>query len=440
MNKTTLPPSAQASWERWEEHIVTWLPYASLAIAVALSLLLPGQSWQEAGWTAVLAALTALWVYLLHTRAPAPRDAQRWRMAVYFAGLLALGAALMLHEAVFFVFALTGFFHAALLRPWPLMVAGVAATSVLINTIMTGFPWPSSESWIIFGTIIVVQTCGIGFGMTTSMRMAELSEQRREAVARLEAALEENAGLHAQLLAQAREAGVLDERQRLAYEIHDTLAQGLTGIITQLEAAERAGHHAEQRRRHHDAARALARTSLSEARRTVHALQPEPLETVALPQALAGMARAWGEATGSALQVEVTGTPRSLLPEIEASLFRVAQECLANVAKHARASRVGVTLSYMEDVVVLDVRDDGAGFDPAQLRVSQQGDAARGYGLQGIERRLQRVAGSLVIESAPGEGTAISVAVPAIPRQRQELRDVQAASPADCGRPPRSWT
>ncbi|HEU4329010.1 MAG TPA: sensor histidine kinase [Roseiflexaceae bacterium] len=416
MNKPVVSPSAQASWERWEEHIITWLPYVSLATAGALSLVLPGQGWQEGGWTAALAALAALWVYLLHTRAPAPRDAQRWRMAIYFVGLLALGAALMLRERVFFVFALTGFFHAALLRPWPLTVAGVAATSVLINTIMTGFPWPTSESWIIFSTIIVAQTCAIGFGMLTSIRMGELSEQRREAVARLEAAQEENAGLHAQLLVQAREAGVLDERQRLAREIHDTLAQGLTGIITQLEAAERTGHHAEQWRRHLGAARTLARTSLSEARRAVHALDPEPLETVALPQALAGMARAWEEALGAALHVEVTGTPRPLLPEIEASLFRVAQECLTNVVKHAQASRVGVTLSYMEDVVVLDVRDDGTGFDPAQLRARPPGEAAQGYGLQGMERRLQRVAGSLAIESAPGEGTAISVAVPAISR------------------------
>src|SRR5690606_7038282 len=119
-------------------------------------------------------------------------------------------------------------------------VLGVAATSVLIHTIITGFPWPTMDGWLIFGSIIVIQTLAIGFGTVMGERLAELSEQRRQAVDRLEAALAENAGLHAQLLAQAREAGVLEERQRMAREIHDTLAQGLTGIITQLEAVEQA--------------------------------------------------------------------------------------------------------------------------------------------------------------------------------------------------------
>ena len=101
------------------------------------------------------------------------------------------------------------------LRPWPLLIAGVFATSVLVNTVIGGFP--TNPEWLaIWVAIIVIQTLAIGGGGLLGERMAEQSEQRRQAVARLEAALEENAGLHAQLLTQAREAGVLDERQRMA--------------------------------------------------------------------------------------------------------------------------------------------------------------------------------------------------------------------------------
>jgi signal transduction histidine kinase len=196
--------------------------------------------------------------------------------------------------------------------------------------------------------------------------------------------LEENAGLHAQLLAQAREAGVLDERQRMAREIHDTLAQGLTGIITQLEATERAGRRPEQWRRHLDQARALARESLAEARRSVQALRPEPLEEAGLPDAIAHMARRWSETSVVEFSFATTGEPRPLLAELEMTLFRVAQEALANVAKHAAATKVGLTLSYMDDAVLLDVRDDGVGFTPVPAGGNGHTGDGQGFGLDAM--------------------------------------------------------
>ncbi len=171
----------------------------------------------------------------------------------------------------------------------------------------------------------------------------------------------ENTGLQAQLLIQAREAGAGDERQRMAREIHDTIAQGLTGIVTQLEAAQQTGNDAERERRI-DNAKRLARDSLAEARRSVQALRPQALEDSRLPEALADEVARWSATSGVAGEMETTGQARLLHPEVEVTLLRVAQEALANVAKHAGASRAGVTLSYMEDVVSLDVRDDGAGF------------------------------------------------------------------------------
>ena len=165
--------------------------------------------------TAGLVVLAALWVFFGYTRAPQPRQAHPVRMIVYFIGLLAIASVLATREYLFFIFLITGFFHATVLRPWPVVIAGVFATSVLVNTVIGGFP-TNAEWWTIYVAIIVIQTLAIGGGVLLGERLAEQSEQRRLAVARLEAALEENAGLHAQLLTQAREAGVLDERQRMA--------------------------------------------------------------------------------------------------------------------------------------------------------------------------------------------------------------------------------
>ena len=158
-------------------------------------------------------------------------------MRLYIVGLIAFATVLMIREPFFFVFAITGFVHASLLRPWPWAIAAIAATSIAIHTTITGFPWPSVELWVLFGTVIVIQTIAIGFGTVLGERMTKLSEERRRALERLESAIEENAGLHRQLVAQAREAGVLDERQRIAREMHDTIAHDLTAIVTQLEAA-----------------------------------------------------------------------------------------------------------------------------------------------------------------------------------------------------------
>jgi len=239
----------------------------------------------------------------------------------------------------------------------------------------------------------------------------------------------------------------------MAREIHDTLAQGFVGIITQLQAAERAGGGAgsstegttvsargagtadeverggaEWRLRVANATR-LARENLAEARRSVHALGPAPLEAAPLPDALADLTAEWARLNGVHADFTATGPVRPLHGEVEAALLRTVQESLANVARHARATRVGVTLSYMEDVVVMDVRDDGVGFAPASATASAP-DAVRGprgapgddganggFGLTSMRQRVARLAGTLEIESEPGAGTAVSAAVPAVPRE-----------------------
>jgi signal transduction histidine kinase len=235
---------------------------------------------------------------------------------------------------------------------------------------------------------------------------------------RLEESLTENAELQARLLGQAREAGIGEERQRLAREIHDTLAQSLIGIITQLQAAEALPVESPERVGHVGAAIGLARESLTEARRSVRALQPVPLESARLPEAIADVAARWSVLNRVEATVTTTGAARTMCPEIEVALLRTAQEALANVAKHARAHRVGLTLSYMEDVVTLDVRDDGVGFPAVVVR---NGDrpvdrGGGGFGLAAMRQRVQGAGGTLEIESEPdGGGTAICASVPAVP-------------------------
>jgi signal transduction histidine kinase len=120
------------------------------------------------------------------------------------------------------------------------------------------------------------------------------------------------------------------------------------------------------------------------------------------------LARRVSATSGVTVRVETTGDARPLLPDLEETLYRVAQEALANAEKHAKASRIGVTLSYADDLVRLDIVDDGIGFRPGD-----RGDGT-GFGLEAMRQRVRRVAGTLSIESAPGGGTAVNAQVPAL--------------------------
>jgi signal transduction histidine kinase len=228
-----------------------------------------------------------------------------------------------------------------------------------------------------------------------------------------------------------REAGLLDERQRLAREIHDTLAQGFTGIVTNLKAAQmsrsQAPSDATSARYLEDAER-IAHESLAETRRLVWALRPESLDRRSLSESLHRLAEKWSEDTSAQACAVTTGTPRPLLPETEVALIRAAQEALTNVRKHARASRVNITLSYMDERVALDVLDDGVGFDLTWLTSSLEPHGTGGFGLKAMRERIEQLGGTLVVESAPGEGTALAVELPVI-TARPEARGADTGEP-----------
>ena len=367
---------------------------------------------------AAAAGLWMLWGFTLH---PAWRQRPR-RMAVFFIVLAILMALLVLRAPWYGFFTFTGYLFAFYLPGSRARLAGVALIALITATSQNGgLPKHWTAGAIAIYLVIICINVGVAgaltwFGWVSAQQndqRKQMVEELSEANRRLESILEENQGLHDQLLAQAREAGVLDERQRMAREIHDTLAQGLTGIITQLQAAERHGQSQDERRRHIDLATQLARDSLTEARRSVQAMQPEPLESARLPEALADVASKWTRIHGVPATVTTTGQPRRIRPDAEITLLRAAQEALVNVARHARAGKVGLTLSYMEDQVNLDIRDDGVGFDPQPAGATVPARAGgSGYGLLAMRQRVEGVAGTLEVESAPGGGTAISASVP----------------------------
>jgi signal transduction histidine kinase len=222
-----------------------------------------------------------------------------------------------------------------------------------------------------------------------------------------------NLRLAARAAERGRVTGVLAERQRLAHEIHDTLAQGFTSIVTQLEAADQVLATApDVAREHLDRARRTARDNLTEARRTVEALRPQPLERAALSEALRDVVDRWRAGHGEPIAVSITvdGQPSTAPPDTDAALLRVAQEALTNVARHAGATRVDLTLSYLDDLVLLDIADDGVGF--AADAVTGGSVEAGGYGLLAMRERMLGVGGDLVVESAPGDGTTVAARIP----------------------------
>ncbi len=408
-------------WERKETAVLKVLPYPLLAVSVVFALLQPLWS-AEVHLPGVLGLSTLLtaWVVWFHTLHP-ELHRRSPPMGLYYTGLVALTACLVLLTPWFGFFAFTGYVHAFQYLKGRWRYVGVAVTSaVSAVSYVGGAAGITADDWWKWPAVSALTTV-----MATAAFYADVMSDRRNhrqkralvelhrANAELETALAENAGLHAQLLVRAREAGVLDERQRMAREIHDTLAQGLAGILTQLQAAEQASAEPAVSRRHVANAMELARESLTEARRTVHAVGPSALAEARLPDAIRDVAERWSEVNRVEAVLTTTGDARPMHTDVEVALLRTAQEALANVAKHARAGRVSLTLSYMEDLVTLDVLDDGVGFLPDAKRTGSSPDG--GFGLAGMRQRVQRLAGQLDIESEPGGGTAITVAVPAIP-------------------------
>ncbi|MDW8254916.1 MAG: histidine kinase [Chloroflexota bacterium] len=222
------------------------------------------------------------------------------------------------------------------------------------------------------------------------------------------------AAIHnARLYEASKQAGVTEERSRLAREIHDTLAQGLSAIILHLEAADalldRAGDGpSDQARQHVRRAGELARANLDEARRSLLDLRAAPLEGLDLPSALQQLAQTTAQETGIPIRFEAEGAFDRYPARVEAGLYRIAQEALANAVRHAAPSAVTIRLVAEGPMLHLTVADDGRGFDPDAVRATGGG----GFGITGMRERAALLGGTLAVESRPHAGTRILVTVP----------------------------
>lgn len=300
-----------------------------------------------------------------------------------------------------FYIALFGMFI-MVFRHLPIRYAVIAALLLVIATIIeqltdAGGSFNLTDPAIWLFLLMALVSIMLGFWISN---IIEQSTRRRELIEQLETA-------QAKLAAAERREGILEERQRLAREIHDTLAQGFTSIVMHLEAAEGALPDTKTAQNHIDRARSTARSSLDQARRVVQDLRPDLLEKGTLPDAIERTATRWNEETGIPVTTKVTGDPVPLHPNIEVTLLRAAQEALNNIRKHAQATGVQLTLSFIGDLVILDVQDNGVGLDevaPSPL--------SGGYGLQIMRERVEACGGTLTLESDPGEGTVVVVTIP----------------------------
>ncbi len=212
----------------------------------------------------------------------------------------------------------------------------------------------------------------------------------------------------ARLFSRSARIGALEERNRLAREIHDTLAQGLTATMLQLESADallHAGGGFERARQPLRRALNLTQANLEEARRSVLDLRAAPLEDRPLAEALEALVSRWEAETGLEASFEAVNGARPLPPRVEVALYRVCQEALANVARHAAADRVTVRLVVTPERVRLGVEDDGRGFDAEQV-------PAERHGIVGMRERVNMLGGVFELHSAPGGGTSVGATVP----------------------------
>lgn len=374
--------------------------YAIVGIIVLASVLGPGSRTDKAASLACLLLLVVAYTFVgRRALARGSRALANWYLValvvltVLQVGFDDIGAVLL-----FVSFSQIWFFAE---KRWH----GVVWTAVLTLGVGVRYgllaAWTSANPWLVTGELTVSLAFSITLGLWIT-HVAEQSEERAELLRQLQAAQDELAATH-------HAAGVLAERERLAQEIHDTLAQGFTSVVMLAQTTS-----AELDRGHGDAARArveqierVARDNLAEARALVAAFGPADLQDATLGEALGRLVDRFSSQTGVAVSL-VPGTQEAaagLSREAQVVLLRAAQEALANVRRHAGARVVTLGLARDDEGVRLVVTDDGRGFTPG---------IGEGQGLRGMRERARVGGGDLTVDSAPGAGTRVELTVPVV--------------------------
>ena len=398
-------------WIKW----YGWSHYAFYALLAGCSLLAavdPAMSWERLGLALGLAIMLGGWYALTILTHPQWIEVHHAKIVVYFVVALTLLAGLAHLHPAYYLMIFIFYWHNFSLWGTRWAIPGAATLTLFMIWSSSGYENPlalilEGPLPIGFFVISLIVSTVLAIFIDAVIRQ---SRERRRLIGELEATREE-------LARGERRAGILEERGRLAREIHDTLAQGFISIVTHLEAAgeEDASDDA---LRHLEQAKRTARENLVEARRLVAALRPEILESSSLPEALERLAKRLSETSDVSIELNVTGDGARLSQELQVTLLRAAQEALSNARRHARANNVSMTLSYAGDFVLLDIQDDGVGFDPEATPI----DADGGFGLCAMRERVERLGGQLLVESEQGEGTTLAVQLPVGAEQTVERR------------------
>lgn len=398
------PPIQADAWERW-----SWIWHAVFAASIVGSFtVLIGSGDDAEPWVWITFAVLPVWHWVglkIGYRASPQWEEQQWPRMIVIAGDVGLWFLLLTRNPAFY-FLLLGLYSEVFRHLRARFAAvGAALITLLIalrETAIRGQGINLEEPLILI--LLAAGVAGLVIGLYISSIVRQ-SGERKDLIAQLEAT-------SADLAESVRREAVLEERQRLAREIHDTLAQGFTSIVLHLETALAAMEHTADAPGRERVQRAAdtARRNLDEARRVVRDLRPDILRTTSLVEAVRRTAERWGSEHGLATTVEASGAAAEIGGDREVALYRATEESLANVLKHARAKSVGIRLDYGTTEVRLVVRDDGIGTRaPSESGVG-------GFGLRGMRERAEALGGTAELTSAPNGGTTVTVLLP-IPEQ-----------------------
>jgi signal transduction histidine kinase len=390
--------------DRLLHRVLVPLPFVLLGLATGLAVLSPGQTGRDRLGTLILAATAAVWALSMYTLRSPTWTRRTGPMLVYVAGQLALAGVLMARQPIFLLFAVIGFMQAYEVLPPVWAFASILATSILINLIPMGVP--TGTSWLtVVIAVICLQTLLVGWFGYLGYRAHAQSEQLHAAIAQLRSASAENAGLHAQLVAQAREAGVHDERQRLAREIHDGIAQEIASlgyVVDHMASSTRDPAVAQGLR---DLRGELSRV-VADLRLSIFDLRSDVSATNGLGSALSEYVRQVGAKSDLTVHLTLNEAPTRLSPSVEGELLRIAQEAVTNARKHASAQNLWVHCWTSPPQASLTVRDDGRGIN---------GRRDDSYGISIMRERANRIDATLEISTETAgdvtQGTVVTVKV-----------------------------
>lgn len=391
-------PAAPVRADAWDTGLGRWdLFYAIVFVATLIIVVVSSHGTSRIVAIGALAAMLPWYLAVGRPDILSAESAPSVRGTVYLAGIVALFAVAASQDP-------NTWYLAFALCPQCFHVTGARrgiVPAVALNLIGAASVGHAQDSASGIAIAAGLAAFGVAFSVIYGGYMVGIVEQsaeRAELITQLEAT-------RAELAEVSREAGALAERQRLASEIHDTLAQGFSSILMLVQAAEAQLELSPgAARRQLELAAQTARDNLAEARSLVSGLASAQLQAGTLTEALRRITERAAAELGIDARFQIAGPDRALPAATDVVLLRTGQEALANVRKHASACAVTVRLCYAEDRVRLEVTDDGIGFDPAAVN--------GGYGLRGMRGRVADAGGAVTVRSAPGDGTSVLAEVP----------------------------